>query len=173
MIMLPEEDARGIGERRRRRRQLLRNASKAQTLRLVGRMVRLVGAGEMAHHQPDLDARRKRRHRLPAVSTSAGAMPSRDMPLSTCTATGSFLPGRRRCLAPGGKLLERCWPPAIRPAAAHSSSAPGVNAVQHIDCRLRAQRCAQRKRLRRACATKKISQPSRAGAGATSAAPRP
>jgi hypothetical protein len=56
MIAFPEENPGRIGERGRRGRQHGAQAVELPALRLVGRMMRLVGAGEMAHHQPKIDA---------------------------------------------------------------------------------------------------------------------
>ena len=67
MIGLPKQNAGGIGEARRSLRQLRAKPVEGFSLRLVLRMLGLVGAGEMAHHQrklegaqQDLRARKRR-----------------------------------------------------------------------------------------------------------------
>ena len=56
VIVLAEEYAGAVGKRRRCGRQQCPQPLELAELRPVGGMIRFVGAGEMAHDQPDLDA---------------------------------------------------------------------------------------------------------------------
>ena len=55
MILRAQERAAGVGEARRRRRQLGAQRLEAQALALVHGVVGMIGAGEMAHHQRGLE----------------------------------------------------------------------------------------------------------------------
>ena len=57
-------------------------------------------------------------------STSAGGMPMRDMPLSTCSVAGSRRPARFAA-ARHASICSRLLSTGMAPAAMHSSSAPG------------------------------------------------
>ena len=110
---------------------MARNASKACRLSLVHRIVRLVGAGEVAHHQLQVQSRRRRRDpRLPRPRRAT--CPACDMPLSTCTATGKRRPSLRaaaRQAASCSALLAT----AIRSGDGAIVLRAGGNAVQDVD----------------------------------------
>jgi hypothetical protein len=96
-----------------------------------------------------------------SASTSADAMPSRDMPLST-DRSGSFLPARRAAPRPKPPIVRRC-DDREQVSRDRFRFEPGGIPFS-IDRRLRAEATQQNAR---SDATKKMSQPSAASATAT------
>ena len=103
----------------------LRSRLERGELRLVRRMLRLVGAGEMAHDQPDRDA---------VEGAQASPQAARRPPAAGRAATCRCRPAASRRAAG-----RPAWRPRARPRSARCCSAPGSRRPRRTRLRRRAQ----------------------------------
>ena len=145
MIFLAEKDARRVGERCRRRRQFPSQRFEYGKLRLVGRMLRFIGAGQMAHHKPDRDPVESIGVRRQSVDLGWRQAKPRHAAVDL-QRRHKRAPGALGSGAPGLDLVDAVQ---HRHGAGCDARvfAAGRNAVEHMDFDIGPERGAQRQRL--------------------------